>query len=115
MKVAILQKICMYGVQCKPHQNSIDVLYTDRKIHPKVHMETQKTSNSHSNTEQKEQCFRYHNTNFNLHYSCRDTAIKRAWYWHRERQEDKGNTIEDPDINPHSYSHFIFDKGAQST
>jgi hypothetical protein len=54
-------------------------------------------------------------TDFNLHYSCRATAIKRAWYWHRERQEDKGNTIEDPDINPHSYSHFIFDKGAQST
>jgi hypothetical protein len=32
------------------------------KIYPKVHLEIQKTMNSHGNTEQKEQCWRYNNT-----------------------------------------------------
>jgi hypothetical protein len=32
------------------------------KIYPKVHLETQKTANSQGNTVQKEQCWRYHNT-----------------------------------------------------
>jgi hypothetical protein len=35
--------------------------FRDRKINPKVHMEAQKTSNSQSILEQKEQCWRYHN------------------------------------------------------
>jgi hypothetical protein len=32
------------------------------KINPKVHLEAQKTMNSQGNTEQKEQHWRYHNT-----------------------------------------------------
>jgi hypothetical protein len=35
---------------------------TDRKIYPKVHVKTQKTTNSQGNTDQKEQRWRYHNT-----------------------------------------------------
>jgi hypothetical protein len=35
---------------------------TDWKIYPKVLLETQETANSQGNTEQKEQCWRYHNT-----------------------------------------------------
>jgi hypothetical protein len=31
-------------------------------INRKVHLEAQKTMNSQDNTEQKEQCWRYHNT-----------------------------------------------------
>jgi hypothetical protein len=34
----------------------------EKKINPKVHLEAQKTMNSQSSTEQKEQCWRYHNT-----------------------------------------------------
>jgi hypothetical protein len=43
-------------VQCNPYQNSNDVLYRNRKINLKTHMETQKISNSQSNSEQKVQC-----------------------------------------------------------
>jgi hypothetical protein len=31
------------------------------KIYPKVHLETKGTANSQGNTQQKEQCWRYHN------------------------------------------------------
>jgi hypothetical protein len=47
-------------VQWNLHQNCNQILHRDRKVNPKIHMEAQKTLNSHSNPEEKEQHWIYH-------------------------------------------------------
>jgi hypothetical protein len=44
----------------------------------------------------------------------RTIVIKTILYWYNDRQVDQWNRIEDPEMNPHTHVHLIFDKGAKT-
>jgi hypothetical protein len=68
--------------------------------------------NSQGNIEQKEQCWRHHNNRLQSilqsHRNKNSMVLAQRQVW---RPVDR---IKDPDMNPHSYGHLIFDKHTQN-
>jgi hypothetical protein len=85
-------------------------------MYPKVHLETQKTPKAKALLSKKEQCWRNHNTQLQTvlqSHSKKEqhgTGKKKK----KNRYEDQWSRIEDPDINPDSYAHLIFEEGAEN-
>jgi hypothetical protein len=86
--------------------------FNEFKGNLQIHLEQQKPRIAKTLLKDKRTSGEITMPDLKLYY--RAIVIKTAWYWYSNRQVDQWNKIEDPEMNPHTYSHFNFDKGAKT-
>ena len=99
-------------IQCNTHQNSNSILQQIRKANCKFICNNQKHRIAKTLLNNKRTSGGIAISDLKLYY--RTIVIKTAWYWSSDRQVNQQNRTEDPEMNPHTYGHLIFDKGAKT-
>ena len=104
---------CNLQIQCSPYQISNGIFHRTRTKNFIIHMETQKTPNSQSSLEKEEWSWRNQASWLQLILqSCSHHTVNTVWYWHRNRNTDWWDNIENPEMNPCTYGTLLLTKEA---
>ena len=95
--------------QCNPHQNSNSNLEQIKRAISQFIWNSKKHRIAKTLLKDKTTSGGITMPDLKLYY--RAIVIKTEWYWYSDRQVDQWSRIENPEMNPHTYGHLIFDKG----
>jgi hypothetical protein len=99
-------------IQCNPHQNTTEFFNELERAICKFIWNNKKPRIVKTLLKDKRTSGEITMPDLKLYY--RTILIQTAWYWYIDRQVHQWNRIDDPEMNPHTYGHLIFDKEAKT-